>query len=151
MKEKDRRIRTLEAENDWKEMTITEQESELKQAAPKVLFFDSAMQSDSTFTSMQIGTAIGMTANKLNDKLCEIGVCFKQSGTIHPYSRYKNCGIHKMREHHYQRHDGSTGVRMYTVWTQKGYFFIHTLMENNWDVRKAERIMRELKRQQEAV
>lgn len=120
-----------------KQETIELQEAEIQQAAPKVSYYDNTLQSVNTMTTTQIAKEVGMDANKLNKKLRELGILFKQSGQWllkQPYAAWK---LHKTRTQNYTRSDGSTGTSVYTVWTERVRRFIVALYENAWNVKAA--------------
>jgi len=103
------------------------QQKELKAAAPKVDYFDSVLQSNSTYTTTQIAKELGMTVCSLEKRLHEKKVIFRQSGQWLLYAGYDNKGYSKPRTHHYTKSDGSTGTNTITVWTELGRKFIHEL------------------------
>lgn len=110
---------------------------EIKQAAPKVSYYDNHLQSVNTLTSTQVAKQIGMDAEKLHRKMKEIGILYKQSGQWILHAPYSTWGLHSTRTQTYTRSDGSTGTSVYTVWTTKGVRFIIALYENEWNVKKA--------------
>lgn len=113
------------------------QSEQLRLSAPKVNYYDSTLQSVNTLTSTQIAKEMGMEANKLNSKLKELGILYKQSGQWLLHAPYSNWGLHSTRTQTFTRSDGSTGTSIYTVYTQRGRRFIHALCDNSWDVKKA--------------
>jgi phage antirepressor YoqD-like protein len=113
------------------------QEEQLRQAAPKVNYYDNHLQSVNTQTSTQVAKQIGLDAEKLHKKLKEIGIIYRQSGQWILHAPYSTWGLHSTRTQTYTRSDGSTGTSVYTVWTTKGVRFIIALYENDWNVRKA--------------
>jgi phage antirepressor YoqD-like protein len=127
----------LEAQTEQQQATIKIQTEEIKQAAPKVNYYDNHLQSVNTLTSTQVAKQIGMDAEKLHRKMKEIGILYKQSGQWLLYSPFSTWGIHATRTQTYTRSDGSTGTSVYTVWTPKGVRFIIALYENEWNVKKA--------------
>lgn len=74
---------------------------------------------------------------KLNNKLKELGIQFKQSGQWLLKSPYDKWGMHETRTNIFTSERGNTHTNTYTVWTQKGRRFIIALYENDWDVKKA--------------
>lgn len=119
------------------ETRIEIQDRELKDAAPKVSFYDEVMQSADTMTTTQVAKSIGMEANALNRKLRDIGILYRQSGMwmlCAPYSRWN---LHSTRTQAFTRSNGSIGTSRYTVWNNRGFRFIHALYENEWNIRKA--------------
>lgn len=127
----------LEAQTEQQQATIKIQTEEIKQASPKVNYYDNHLQSVNTLTSTQVAKQIGMDAEKLHRKMKEIGILYKQSGQWLLYSPFSTWGLHATRTQTYTRNDGSIGTSVYTVWTTKGLRFIHALNECGWNVKKA--------------
>lgn len=127
----------LALEVQQQQITIELQEKEIKQAAPKINYYDNHLQSVNTLTSTQVAKQIGMDAEKLHKKLKQVGIIYKQSGQWILHAPYSTWGLHSTRTQTYTRSDGSTGTSIYTVWTIKGVRFIIALYENEWDVKKA--------------
>lgn len=137
IKRKEERMKQLEAETEHQREVIELQDTEIKKAAPKVNYYDTHLQSVNTQTTTQVAKQIGMDAPKLNKKLREIGVLYKQSGQWMLHSPYSAWGMHSTRTQTFTRSDGSIGSSIYTVWNAKGVRFIIALYENNWNVKKA--------------
>lgn len=120
-----------------KQATIEAQTTELKKQAPKVEYYDNTLQSVNTLTTTQVAKERGMDAEKLNRKLKEAGIIYRQSGQWIVKQPYASWGLHKTRTQTYTRSDGSTGTSTYLVWTQKGKMFLLALIDNGYSVRKA--------------
>lgn len=127
----------LEADNQQKQATIEAQTSELKKQAPKVEYYDQTLQSVNTLTTTQVAKERGMDAEKLNKRLKEAGIIYKQSGQWIVKQPYASWGLHKTRTQTYTRSDGSLGTNTYLVWTQKGKMFLLALIDNDYNVKKA--------------
>ena len=127
----------LEADNQNKQATIEAQTSELKKQAPKVEYYDNTLQSVNTLTATQVAKERGMDAEKLNRKLKDAGIIYRQSGQWIVKQPYASWGLHKTRTQTYTRSDGSLGTNTYLVWTQKGKMFILALIDNGYNVKKA--------------
>lgn len=127
----------LEADNQHKQATIEAQTSELKKQAPKVEYYDNTLQSVNTLTATQVAKERGMDAEKLNRKLKEAGIIYRQSGQWIVKQPYASWGLHKTRTQTYTRSDGSLGTNTYLVWTQKGKMFILALIDNGYNVKSA--------------
>lgn len=134
---REERLKQLEAETEQQQTTIELQGKEIKEAAPKVNYYDNHLQSVNTQTSTQVAKQVGMDAEKLHKKLKEIGIIYKQSGQWLLHAPYSTWGMHSTRTQTYTRSDGSIGTSVYTVWTTKGVRFIIALYESGWDVKKA--------------
>lgn len=111
--------------------------NEIKQSAPKVKYYDDTLQSVNTLTTTQVAKERGMDAEKLNKRLKEAGIIYRQSGQWIIKQPYASWGLHKTRTQTYTRSDGSTGTSTYLVWTQKGKMFLLALIDNGYSVRKA--------------
>lgn len=127
MKKRDERISLLEHQNAQKDETIALQSAELKEAAPKVEYYDEALSANGTYTTMQIAKEFGIGAVTLNQKLRSMGVQYKQNGQWLLYAKYTGKGYTKSITRTYTRSDGSAGSQLQTVWTEKGREFIHSL------------------------
>ena len=134
---REERLKQLESKSAHQQVTIELQEKEIKEAAPKVNYYNNHLQSVNTLTSTQVAKQIGMNAEKLHKKLKETGILYKQSGQWLLHSPYSTWGLHSTRTQTYTRNDGALGTSIYTVWTEKGRRFIISLYENEWNVRKA--------------
>lgn len=128
---------TLALEVQQQQETIELQQQELTQSAPKVSYYDNHLQSVNALTTTQIAKEIGMSAEKLNNKLKELGIQFKQSGQWLLKSPYDKWGMHETRTNIFTSERGNTHTNTYTVWTQRGRRFIIALYENGWNVKKA--------------
>lgn len=139
---REERLKQLEAETEQQQTTIELQGKEIKEAAPKVNYYDNHLQSVNTQTSTQVAKQVGMDAEKLHKKLKEIGIIYKQSGQWLLHAPYSTWGMHSTRTQTYTRSDGSIGTSVYTVWTTKGVRFIIALYESGWDVKKAIKLIK---------
>lgn len=134
---REERLKQLEAQTEQQQATIELQDKEIKEAAPKVSYYDNHLLSVNAMTTTQISKEIGMSAEKLNNKLKELGIQFKQSGQWLLKSPYDKWGMHETRTNIFTSERGNTHTNTYTVWTQKGRRFIIALCENDWDMKKA--------------
>ena len=134
---REERLKQLEAQTEQQQATIEIQTEEIKKAAPKVSYYDNHLQSVNALTTTQIAKEIGMSAEKLNSKLKELGIQFKQSGQWLLKSPYDKWGMNETRTNIFTSERGNTHTNIYTVWAQRGRRFIIALYENGWDVKKA--------------
>lgn len=65
---REERLKQLEAQTEQQQATIELQDKEIKEAAPKVNYYNNHLQSVNTLTSTQIAKQIGMDAEKLHKK-----------------------------------------------------------------------------------
>lgn len=134
---REERLKQLEAKAEQQQATIEIQTEEIKKSALKVSYYDNHLLSVNAMTTTQISKEIGMSAEKLNSKLKELGIQFKQSGQWLLKSPYDKWGMHETRTNIYTSESGNTHTSIYTVWTQRGRRFIIALYETGWDVKKA--------------
>lgn len=104
--------------------------NEMKQAVPKLQYYDNTLQSAHTYTSTQMSKELNMrTAEQLHKVLKEKGIMFYQSGQWMLTARYCEKGYTKPRTTVYTRSDGSQGTNTITVWTEAGRAFLHKIFE----------------------
>lgn len=115
---REERLKQLEAQTEQQQATIEIQTEEIKKAAPKVSYYDNHLQSVNALTTTQIAKEIGMSAEKLNSKLKELGIQFKQSGQWLLKSPYDKWGMNETRTNIFTSERGNTHTNIYTVWTQ---------------------------------
>lgn len=132
-----RRLEQTKAEKQMLQQQNQLQTEQLKEAAPKVEYYETHLQSVNTMTTTQIAKERGLDAEKLNKRLKESGIIYKQSGQWLLKQPYSTWGLHDTRTQTYTRSDGSVGTSTYTVWRQKGRMFIHALIDNEFNVKKA--------------
>lgn len=101
------------------------QTQQLQISAPKVEYFDTVLQSQSTHNTNNIAKELGMSAVTLNRKLRELGVQYMQGGQWLLVSKYQNKGYTTTKTYPYVDSTGKTCTRLFTVWTEAGRLQIH--------------------------
>lgn len=127
--------------NETQRIQLGIQDAEIRKAAPKVEYYDKVMQSNCTMTTTQIANGLGMPCHRLNKLLRDAGIQYKQSGQWLLRSPYTDFGLHAVRTQTYTHADGSIGTSQYTVWNERGKRFISTLVDNNWNVKQAIKVL----------
>ena len=121
----------LQAENQLKDEQLCLQSQQLKLAAPKIQYVDNVLRSVNTYTATQLAKELGFTSGEaLNKKLKEMRVQYKQSGQWLLYTDYSGKGYTKTKTESFTRNDGSIGTNTYTVWTEVGRAFLHSLFKD---------------------
>lgn len=111
--------------------TINSQSAQLKAQASKVEYTDNVLNSTNTYTSTQMAKELDLrTAEQLHGILKDLGVMIRQSGQWMLSAKYCGQNYTKTRTHSYTRQDGTQGTNNITVWTERGRWFLHKLMEN---------------------
>lgn len=123
LKRREERIALLENQSEL-------QSEQLKLAAPKIQYVDNVLRSVNTYTVTQLAKELGFTSGEaLNKKLKEMRVQYKQSGQWLLYTDYSGKGYTKTKTESFTRNDGSIGTNTYTVWTEVGRAFLHSLFK----------------------
>lgn len=104
------------------------QKKELQVSVPKVEYFDTVLQSTSTYCTDQIAKELDMTAISLNKKLAFLEVQFKRGMQWVLTTKYLSKGYTKTKTHTHTGTDGLPKTTMNTVWTEAGRLFIHNLL-----------------------
>lgn len=137
----ERERQQLASTNENQRIQLGIQDAEIRKAAPKVEYYDKVMQSNCTMTTTQIANGLGMPCHRLNKLLRDAGIQYKQSGQWLLRSPYTDFGLHAVRTQTYTHADGSIGTSQYTVWNERGKRFISALVDNNWNVKQAIKVL----------
>lgn len=132
-----KQIEQLSQSNASKQETIEQQNATIQEQAPKVNYYDSTLQSVNTLTTTQIAKELGLDAPKLNQRLKQAGIIFRQSGMWMLRQPYSSWNLTATRTQTFTRSDGSIGSSMYTVWNERGRRFVHALHDCDYNARKA--------------
>ena len=127
-------LKALVASEEEKQLLIeqnNQKEQIINEMKPKVSYYDIILQSDSLVTITTIAKDYGMSGQKMNETLHELGVQYKQGGTWLLYSKYQDQGYTHSKTYSYSKKDGTSGTKMNTQWTQKGRLFLYDLLKKN--------------------
>lgn len=114
------RVDKLETEN----LVLAQQNNELQ---PKASYYDMVLQNKSLLSVSKIAKDYGMSAMKLNKKLHELGVQYKQGDIWLLYAKHQDKGYTQTHTHVID----ADKSRVMTKWTQKGRLFIYDLLKDN--------------------
>lgn len=103
-------------------------EQQLSEAKPKVTYYDIILQNPSLVSITQIAKDYGMSGKGMNQKLKELKIQYKQSGTWFLYSKYQNKGWTSSETKIIPTNYGDK-VTMYTKWTQKGRLALYDILK----------------------
>lgn len=107
-----------------REMRIAAEKKYLE-AAPRLAYLDTILQSKSLVTTTQIAKDYGLTAPELNNQLHELGIQFQVNKQWVLYKKYADKGYTQSYSFSFKHKDGTPDVKMNTQWTQAGRLFIH--------------------------
>ena len=122
--EKDIMIRALEIV----QTTLQRRDEEIARLQPKADYTDEVLDSVTCITTTQLAKELGMSAQELNRRLCEMRIQYWQSGQYMLYAEFARQGFAKSRTHKRVFKHGMVLTEMYLVWTERGREFIHRLL-----------------------
>ena len=107
---------------------IESRDEVIAELLPRADYADEVLDSVSCITTTQLAKELGMTAQELNRRLCEMRIQYWQSGQYMLYADYARMGLAKSRTHKRVLKHGMVLTEMYLVWTERGREFIHSLL-----------------------
>lgn len=114
---------------------ITHQSEQLKEQAPKVEYTDNVLNAATTYTSTQMAKELDLrTAEQLHALLKSWGIMIRQSGQWMLAAKYCGQNYTKTRTHPYTKQDGTQGTNSITVWTERGRWFLHNIIQQKGGV-----------------
>lgn len=120
----DKKIKLLESENE--NLLI-----ELEEANKNADYLDLILQTKDMLTTTQIAQDYGMSANKFNQILKQVGIQRKVNGQWILYTKYQGKGYIASRTFDYVGKDNKVHSKITTVWTQLGRRFIYEKLKDN--------------------
>ena len=108
--------------------TIQRRDEEIARLQPKALYTDQVLDSITCITTTQLAKELGMTAQELNRRLCEMRIQYWQSGQYMLYAEFARQGFARSRTRKHVLKHGMVFTEMYLVWTERGREFIHRLL-----------------------
>lgn len=121
---------TIEEQKD----TIDVQSEEIKTMSPKAAYCDLILNSPGLMAVSEIANDYGMTANKFNKKLSELGIQYNANGVWTLLSKYDNQGYTRVKP----VSGGNGKAKNRTYWTHKGRIFLYKILKENGILPKAE-------------
>jgi Rha family phage regulatory protein len=118
------RSKMLEQQLEQKEQQLQLQQKELQEAAPKVQFYEEALQTKDLITASQVAADLGVSAIKLNMWLFEQQFQHKAGGVWIPSAKIKGLGYMKSRIHTYYDSKGEMHSTQHFYFTQAGREFV---------------------------
>ena len=109
-------------------MTLAKREEQIAKLKPKAEYADSVLDSINCITTTQLAKELGMSAQELNRRLCEMRIQYWQSGQYMLYAEFARQGFAKSRTRRHVCKHGIVITEMYLVWTERGRNFIHQLL-----------------------
>lgn len=104
-------------------------EKTAQQQAPKVIYYDEVLQSDSAHLTTLIAKELGMSAKTLNKELKQRKIIINVSGSWVLSAKYQNLEFTKTKTYTFTDANGKPQTSIQTLWTEKGRKFIHDLFK----------------------
>ncbi len=104
---------------------------ELEEARKQTDYLDLILQTKDMLTTTQIAQDYGMSANKFNQILKQVGIQRKVNGQWILYTKYQGKGYIASRTFDYVGKDNKVHSKITTVWTQLGRRFIYEKLKDN--------------------
>ena len=120
----DRKIISLEHKNEALQL-------ELEEARKQTDYLDLILQTKDMLTTTQIAQDYGLSANKFNQILKQVGIQRKVNGQWILYTKYQGKGYIASRTFDYVGKDNKVHSKITTVWTQLGRRFIYEKLKDN--------------------
>ena len=111
--------------------TLARRDEQIARLKPRADYADQVLDSITCITTTQLAKELGMTAQELNRRLCEMRIQYWQSGQYMLYADYARQGFAKSRTHKRTLKHGIVMTETYLVWTERGRDFIHRLLNKN--------------------
>ena len=109
--------------------TLQRRADEIARLQPKADYTDQVLDSVSCLTTTQIAKELNMTGCELNRLLRTLRVQYRQSGQYLLYADYARLGYAQSRTLRIRFSNGRVKTHHYLVWTERGRYFIHRLVE----------------------
>ena len=109
--------------------TLTRRDEQIARLKPRAEYADSVLDSINCITTTQLAKELGMSAQELNRRLCEMRIQYWQSGQYMLYADFARQGFAKSRTRRHVCKHGIVMTEMYLGWTERGRNFIHQLLD----------------------
>lgn len=109
--------------------TVQQMDAVITDMTPKVDYADKILSSNDCMTVTQIAQDYGMSAVRFNSVLRTAGIQRKVGDQWILYADFQGKGYVRTKTNDYVKHDGSTGTKPLTVWTQKGRMFLYNKLK----------------------
>lgn len=127
--EAQRMIAQKEEEVKQLQTTVQQMDAVITDMTPKVDYVDKILSSNDCMTVTQIAQDYGMSAVRFNSVLRTAGIQRKVGDQWILYADFQGKGYVRTKTNDYVKHDGSTGTKPLTVWTQKGRMFLYNKLK----------------------
>ena len=106
-------------------------EQQVAEDRPKVTYYDKILANPSPVKIAVIAKDYGMSGRKMDAKLHELGIQYKQGKTWLLYSKYQHNGWTHSNTTVVKRKDGTEKAILNTKWTQKGRLELYEVLKQH--------------------
>lgn len=118
---------------------IARQQLLIEEQKPKLDYLSMILGSDGSMTISSIADDYGMSGQKMNSLLSDLGVIWKCDGRWLLKSKYKDNNYTTSRSTLVKDLNGTNKTRQDTLWTQEGREFLYHLLKQNGIIPKVEK------------
>lgn len=123
----DRQIQSLS-------QTVSIQQQQIAELQPKASYYDLILNCKDAIPVTTIAKDYGWSAKRMNKRLHELGVQFRQGDIWLLYQKYAELGYTVTRTFPTPGTNGDVHSHVRTYWTQKGRLFLYDLLKEHGDL-----------------
>ena len=116
------------------ETVVSVKDQQIAEMTPKAGYYDLILMNKDVMPVSRIAKDYGMSAQRMNLLLHEMGVQYKQGDIWLLYQQYAGEGYTHTKTDLYVDGEGEQHTRVRTCWTQKGRLFIYDLLKNKYGI-----------------
>ena len=116
------------------ETVVSVKDQQIAEMTPKAGYYDLILMNKDVMPVSRIAKDYGMSAQRMNLLLHEMGVQYKQGDIWLLYQQYAGEGYTQTKTDLYVGGDGEQHAKVRTCWTQKGRLFIYDLLKNKYGI-----------------
>lgn len=128
------RLREEQVRRKELETVVSVKDQQIAEMTPKAGYYDLILMNKDVMPISKIAKDYGMSAQRMNILLHEMGVQYKQGDIWLLYQQYAGEGYTHTKTDLYVDGEGEQHTRVRTCWTQKGRLFIYDLLKNKYGI-----------------
>ena len=128
------RLREEQERREELETVVSVKDQQIAEMTPKAGYYDLILMNKDVMPISKIAKDYGMSAQRMNILLHEMGVQYKQGDIWLLYQQYAGEGYTHTKTDLYVDGEGEQHTRVRTCWTQKGRLFIYDLLKNKYGI-----------------
>lgn len=129
-----RRLKEEQTRRKELETVVSAQGQQIAEMSSKAGYYDLILQCKDVISISQIAKDYGMSAQRMNVLLNQVGVQYRKGNIWLLYQKYAGQGYTQTKTDLFVDNDGGQHARVRTCWTQKGRLFIYDLLKNQYQI-----------------